>query len=79
MGTDRGAWGGILLLGGSGVEKAKRRLNLLKRDTAWFADDAVEIKRISDTTLVGSAPESIATIWNLGESASWTLRIYSGS
>ena len=50
---------GILLLGGSGVGKSETAIELVKRGHSLIADDAVEIKRISDTTLVGSAPDSI--------------------
>jgi HPr kinase/phosphorylase len=50
---------GILLLGGSGVGKSETAIELVKRGHSLIADDAVEIKRLSDTTLVGSAPETI--------------------
>lgn len=50
---------GILLLGGSGVGKSETAVELIKRGHSLIADDAVEIKRLSDTALVGSAPESI--------------------
>ncbi len=50
---------GILLLGDSGVGKSETAIELVKRGHRLVADDAVEIKRVSDTTLVGSAPEII--------------------
>ena len=50
---------GILLLGDSGVGKSETAIELLKRGHRLIADDAVEIKRVSATTLVGSAPEII--------------------
>ena len=50
---------GILLLGESGVGKSETAIELLKRGHRLIADDAVEIKRVSATTLVGRAPELI--------------------
>ena len=50
---------GILLLGDSGVGKSETAIELLKRGHRLIADDAVEIKRVSATTLVGMAPEII--------------------
>ncbi len=50
---------GILILGESGVGKSENAIELVKRGHRLVADDAVEIKRVSDRTLVGSAPEII--------------------
>lgn len=50
---------GLLLLGESGVGKSETAIELVKRGHRLIADDAVEIRRVSDTTLVGSAPELI--------------------
>jgi len=50
---------GILLLGESGVGKSEAAIELVKRGHRLIADDAVEIRRTSDTALVGTAPESI--------------------
>ena len=50
---------GILILGESGVGKSETAIELLKRGHRLVADDAVEIKRVSDRTLVGSAPDII--------------------
>ena len=50
---------GILLLGESGVGKSEAAIELVKRGHRLIADDAVEIRKPSDTTLVGTAPESI--------------------
>ena len=50
---------GMLLLGDSGVGKSETAIELVKRGHRLIADDAVEIKRVSDKTLVGSAPEII--------------------
>ena len=50
---------GILLLGDSGIGKSETAIELVKRGHRLIADDAVEIKRVSDKTLVGTAPEMI--------------------
>lgn len=50
---------GILLLGESGVGKSETAIELLKRGHRLVADDAVEIKKVSNKTLVGSSPEMI--------------------
>ncbi len=50
---------GILLLGDSGIGKSETAIELVKRGHRLIADDAVEIKRVSATTLVGQAPEMI--------------------
>jgi len=50
---------GILLLGDSGVGKSETAIELVKRGHRLIADDAVEIKRVSSKSLVGSAPDNI--------------------
>lgn len=50
---------GILILGDSGVGKSEAAIELLKRGHRLIADDAVEIRRVSNKTLVGSSPENI--------------------
>lgn len=50
---------GILIMGESGVGKSETAIELVKRGHRLVADDAVEIKRVSDRTLVGSSPEII--------------------
>lgn len=50
---------GILLLGDSGVGKSETAIELVKRGHRLVADDAVEIKRVSDKSLLGSAPDII--------------------
>jgi HPr kinase/phosphorylase len=50
---------GILMLGDSGIGKSETAIELVKRGHRLIADDAVEIKRVSSKTLVGSAPEVI--------------------
>jgi HPr kinase/phosphorylase len=50
---------GILILGDSGVGKSETALELVKRGHRLVADDVVEIRRVSDKTLLGNAPEII--------------------
>ncbi len=50
---------GILITGESGSGKSETALELVKRGHRLVADDAVEIKKVSEKTLVGSAPEMI--------------------
>lgn len=50
---------GILLKGDSGVGKSEAAVELLKRGHRLVADDAVDIKKVSNKTLVGSSPELI--------------------
>lgn len=50
---------GLLLLGESGMGKSEAAVELLKRGHRLIADDAVEIKKISGTSLVGTAPALI--------------------
>ena len=50
---------GILIMGESGVGKSEAAIELVKRGHRLVADDAVEIKKISDQTLIGSSPEII--------------------
>ena len=50
---------GILLIGDSGIGKSEAAVELLKRGHRLIADDAVEIKKVSANSLVGTAPELI--------------------
>ena len=50
---------GVLLTGESGIGKSEAALELLKRGHRLIADDAVEIKKISSTSLMGTAPDLI--------------------
>ncbi|MBR5524820.1 MAG: HPr(Ser) kinase/phosphatase [Clostridia bacterium] len=50
---------GVLLLGDSGIGKSETAIELIKRGHRLIADDAVEIRRVSAKTLVGSAPTNI--------------------
>lgn len=48
---------GILIIGESGVGKSEAALELIRRGHRLVTDDVVEIKRVSDETLVGTSPE----------------------
>ena len=50
---------GMLIMGESGVGKSETAIELMKRGHRLVADDAVEIKRVSEKALVGSAPAII--------------------
>ena len=48
---------GILITGESGIGKSEAALELIKRGHRLVSDDAVIIKKVSDDTLIGMAPE----------------------
>ena len=48
---------GVLITGESGIGKSEAAIELIKRGHRLVSDDVVEIRRISDNTLVGSAPD----------------------
>lgn len=50
---------GVLILGDSGIGKSETAIELVKRGHRLIADDAVEIKKVSAKSLVGTAPEII--------------------
>ena len=50
---------GILLIGDSGIGKSEAAVELLKRGHRLIADDAVEIRKVSGNSLVGTSPELI--------------------
>lgn len=50
---------GVLIIGDSGVGKSENVVELIKRGHRLVADDAVEIRRVSKRSLVGSAPDNI--------------------
>ena len=50
---------GVLIIGESGIGKSETAVELIKRGHRLIADDAVEIKRVSTTSLMGSAPTLI--------------------
>jgi HPr kinase/phosphorylase len=50
---------GILILGESGVGKSETAVELLKRGHRLIADDAVDLRRVSNKSIVGTSPENI--------------------
>lgn len=48
---------GLLITGESGIGKSEAALELVKRGHRLISDDVVEIKKVSDETLIGSAPD----------------------
>ncbi len=48
---------GILIMGESGIGKSEAALELIKRGHRLVSDDVVEIKKVSDETLIGTAPD----------------------
>ena len=48
---------GVLIMGESGIGKSEAALELIKRGHRLITDDVVEIRKVSDDTLVGSAPD----------------------
>lgn len=50
---------GVLIIGDSGIGKSETAIELVKRGHRLIADDAVELRRVSDKTIVGSAPDII--------------------
>jgi HPr kinase/phosphorylase len=50
---------GIFITGDSGVGKSETALELIKRGHRFVADDVVEIRKLSDDTLIGRSPDVI--------------------
>ena len=50
---------GVLLIGESGMGKSETAVELVKRGHRLIADDAVEIRKVSSSLLIGTAPELI--------------------
>ncbi|MGN8818112.1 HPr(Ser) kinase/phosphatase [Oribacterium sp. HCP28S3_H8] len=48
---------GVLIMGDSGIGKSEAALELIKRGHRLVSDDVVELRKISDDILVGSAPD----------------------
>jgi len=48
---------GVMIMGESGIGKSEAALELIKRGHRLVTDDVVEIRKVSDDTLVGSAPD----------------------
>ena len=49
---------GILIMGESGIGKSEAALELIKRGHRLVTDDVVEIKKVSDETLIGTSPDT---------------------
>ena len=50
---------GVLIIGDSGIGKSETALELIRRGHRLVADDAVEIKKVSNDSLIGSCPDII--------------------
>lgn len=50
---------GLLITGESGIGKSEAALELIRRGHRLVTDDVVEIRKVSDDTLVGSAPDML--------------------
>ncbi len=50
---------GVLITGESGAGKSEAAIELIKRGHRLIADDAVEIRKINDDTLMGNSPSNI--------------------
>ena len=50
---------GVLIIGESGIGKSENAVELLKRGHRLIADDAVEIRKVSGSSLIGTAPKLI--------------------
>lgn len=48
---------GVLIMGESGIGKSEAALELIKRGHRLVTDDVVEIRKVSDATLIGSSPD----------------------
>ena len=48
---------GVLIMGESGIGKSEAALERIKRGHRLVSDDVVEIRRVSDETIIGSAPD----------------------
>lgn len=48
---------GVLIMGESGIGKSETALELIKRGHRLVTDDVVEIRKVSDETLIGTAPD----------------------
>lgn len=48
---------GVLIMGESGIGKSEAALELIKRGHRLVTDDVVEIRKVSDETLIGSSPD----------------------
>ena len=53
---------GVLIMGESGIGKSEAALELVKRGHRLVSDDVVEIRKVSDDTLVGNAPDVVQSV-----------------
>ena len=58
---------GVLIIGESGAGKSETAVELIKRGHRLIADDAVEIRRTDNRTLIGSSPNNIKHLSNCAE------------
>ena len=80
---------GVLITGESGIGKSEMALELIKRGHRLVSDDVVEIRKVSEDTLIGTAPKitkhlielrgiGIIDVWRSGartrNSTAWALR-----
>ena len=56
---------GVLIVGRSGVGKSECALELIKRGHRFISDDAVEIKRLDNSNIVGKSPSNIRNFLEL--------------
>ena len=48
---------GVLIMGESGIGKSEAAIELIKRGHRLVTDDVVELRKVSDETLIGTAPD----------------------
>ena len=56
---------GVLLMGESGLGKSEAALELIQRGHRLVADDVVEVRKISDVTLIGQSPKVLENLLEL--------------
>ncbi|MBO4913256.1 MAG: HPr(Ser) kinase/phosphatase [Butyrivibrio sp.] len=49
---------GVLITGESGIGKSETAIELIKRGHRLVSDDAVELRRVSEETLIGTSPDT---------------------
>ena len=68
---------GILILGDSGIGKSELAIELVKRGHRLVADDAVELRKVSNRQIMGTAPENTplrttnAPVWKTNTTTFW--------
>ena len=63
---------GVLITGESGIGKSEAALELIKRGHRLVTDDVVELRRVSEDTLIGSAPDKDKEYDRLGLEEEYT-------